>query len=278
MNKITNAFKTVLEQACSIDPHLRLAAPISDLIIAEDDTRGSHLITNNNGYPTPLGLLNSVLKLLTSDRVTTITDNPIKGVTGIGVIEATDNDYAVIDGFVVSNSEEDAYITKAGEVRWPEYYERSQRTNMDRAGYEAAIERLSHVGIAHLGYEDRIAAQRIYAEFGIIGEVGEVNEEIKKAVFYGKPCRRLNLVKEAGDILWYVTLLPEARLDASSISAFLKEKAPHADLLWAALQRVIVVAGVTLGQILAVNLQKLQERYPVRYTPQEAVAQNDEAK
>lgn len=42
---------------------------------------------------------------------------------------------------------------------------------------------------------------------GIAGEAGEIVDSIKKAVFHGHELDREDLVKELGDLLWYVTHL-----------------------------------------------------------------------
>jgi len=42
---------------------------------------------------------------------------------------------------------------------------------------------------------------------GLLGEVGEVSEPIKKFVQYRRPLDRDTLAKELGDVLWYVSAL-----------------------------------------------------------------------
>lgn len=66
---------------------------------------------------------------------------------------------------------------------------------------------------------------------GITGEAGEVADLIKKHVFHGHDLDRGEIVKELGDVCWYVALL------ASSI-------------------------GVGLDEILERNIEKLKRRYP----------------
>jgi NTP pyrophosphatase (non-canonical NTP hydrolase) len=46
-----------------------------------------------------------------------------------------------------------------------------------------------------------------HAAFGLASEVGEVGDALKRDLAYGKPYDKLNLLEEAGDILWYVSLL-----------------------------------------------------------------------
>lgn len=49
----------------------------------------------------------------------------------------------------------------------------------------------------------------INASLGLSGEVGELNDMIKKAVFHEHPIDTIKVRKEIGDILWYVALMCE---------------------------------------------------------------------
>lgn len=49
----------------------------------------------------------------------------------------------------------------------------------------------------------------IYPLLGLVGETGEVSEKIKKTIRDGKDVVREDIVKELGDILWYLTALGE---------------------------------------------------------------------
>ena len=69
------------------------------------------------------------------------------------------------------------------------------------------------------------------ASLGIAGEGGEVADHIKKYLFQGHDLEESKLIKEAGDILWYLNLLADA-------------------------------LGISLEQIAAQNISKLAERYP----------------
>lgn len=71
----------------------------------------------------------------------------------------------------------------------------------------------------------------IHATLGLTSEAGEVANNVKRHVAYGKDVDRANLIEEAGDILWFVALL--------------------ADTL-----------GVSLEQIAAGNIAKLAARFP----------------
>ncbi len=67
--------------------------------------------------------------------------------------------------------------------------------------------------------------------FGLAGETGEVAEHIKKYLGHGHPLDKTKIVKELGDVLFYLD--------------------------WAATH-----LGVTLAEVAQVNMDKRLERYP----------------
>ena len=50
-------------------------------------------------------------------------------------------------------------------------------------------------------------ARQLHAAIGLSTEAGELTDAFKKALFYGKPLDRVNVIEEAGDLLWYLALL-----------------------------------------------------------------------
>lgn len=66
---------------------------------------------------------------------------------------------------------------------------------------------------------------------GVAGEAGEVADLLKKHLGHGHPLDQEKLVKELGDVLWYVSAI------ASEI-------------------------GKTLGEVAQANIEKLRKRYP----------------
>lgn len=46
-----------------------------------------------------------------------------------------------------------------------------------------------------------------HAAMGLASEAGEILDNVKAHIFYGKPLDVINLVEEAGDILWFLSLL-----------------------------------------------------------------------
>lgn len=79
---------------------------------------------------------------------------------------------------------------------------------------------------------------------GIAGEAGEVADLIKKALFHGHALDPVKLTKELGDVLWYVAAL-----------------AQH--------------IGVDLSQVAALNIAKLQARYPNGFSEADSQARKD---
>lgn len=66
---------------------------------------------------------------------------------------------------------------------------------------------------------------------GLAGEAGETVELVKKWAFHDRPLDRAKLTKELGDVLWYLTALARTQ-------------------------------GITLEEVAAENVAKLEARYP----------------
>jgi NTP pyrophosphatase (non-canonical NTP hydrolase) len=84
----------------------------------------------------------------------------------------------------------------------------------------------------------------MHAVMGLAGEVGEVTDAVKKSVLYNKPLDVQNVKEEAGDILWYMSLL----LDQ---------------------------VGSSFEEVMQMNHDKLEKRYPSGFTEKAAVARAD---
>lgn len=84
-------------------------------------------------------------------------------------------------------------------------------------------------------YQSFVASCPLYDDvlYGLIGEIGELTEIIKKDVRQGrhrKPMSRDDFVKEAGDCFWYLT-------------------------------RLLSSKNITLEEVLEENVRKLKERH-----------------
>lgn len=82
------------------------------------------------------------------------------------------------------------------------------------------------------------------AALGLVGEGGEFAEIVKKHVGHGHPLEVSRCMAELGDVLWYV---------AECASAL----------------------GLSLDDIAAANVAKLQKRYPDKFTTEASVARVD---
>ena len=75
---------------------------------------------------------------------------------------------------------------------------------------------------------------------GLCGESGEVADIIKKHTFQGHPLDKKHIAEELGDVAWYM-----------AVTAYM--------------------IGVPLDDILALNVEKLKERYPDGFSEDRSV-------
>ncbi|HZS43396.1 MAG TPA: nucleoside triphosphate pyrophosphohydrolase family protein [Candidatus Paceibacterota bacterium] len=47
----------------------------------------------------------------------------------------------------------------------------------------------------------------LHAILGLASELGELADQLKKHIFYGRPLDKINLSEEAGDLVWYLALV-----------------------------------------------------------------------
>lgn len=79
----------------------------------------------------------------------------------------------------------------------------------------------------------------LHAALGMITEAAELADAMKKAIFYGRPLDKGNILEELGDQCWY-------------ISQALNE------------------LGASWEDIFEANIRKLQKRYPNKFTCEDA--------
>ncbi len=84
-----------------------------------------------------------------------------------------------------------------------------------------------------------------HALFGLGSEVGELMTHWKAHRYYGKPLSREYMVKELGDVLWF-------------------------------LNRAAVAQLITLDEVARTNIDKLRQRYPGKFSRQAALERADE--
>ena len=87
----------------------------------------------------------------------------------------------------------------------------------------------------------------LHAALGAAGEIGELIDTIKKAMFYGVPLDIANIREEAGDALWYIAGPLCRALDCK------------------------------LSELATENIAKLKKRYPNKFTTTHATERKDKA-
>lgn len=116
-----------------------------------------------------------------------------------------------------------------------EYIQKCKRTEVQE--YQFAI----------LKSADHWVSPRVeHAVMGLVTEAGECMDAIKKTKIYGKPFDKVNILEEAGDTLWYISIL----LDE---------------------------LGVTYEEVMAKNIAKLAKRYPEKFTEENALKRDIDA-
>lgn len=109
--------------------------------------------------------------------------------------------------------------------------------NTDLKGrYEPIVERLANTQNARL----------IHALLGIGSESGELSDQLKKHIAYGKDLDLVNLKEEVGDLLWYCAVL----LDE---------------------------IGSSFDEAMEINIAKLKKRYPQGFTEEAAINRDVDA-
>lgn len=82
-----------------------------------------------------------------------------------------------------------------------------------------------------------------HAAKGMCTETGEIQDQLKRHIFYGLPLDDLHMVEELGDLLWYVALACNT-------------------------------LGVSMESVMAKNIAKLMKRYPNKFTEKDALSRD----
>lgn len=80
----------------------------------------------------------------------------------------------------------------------------------------------------------------LHAAIGLATESGEIQDQLKKAIFYGKPLDKVNLAEELGDVFWYMAIMSDA-------------------------------LQVSFSDIMEKNIAKLKARYGAKFTENAAL-------
>lgn len=83
----------------------------------------------------------------------------------------------------------------------------------------------------------------LHAAIGLATEAGEIQDQLKKVLFYGKPLDKVNLAEELGDLFWYAAIMADA-------------------------------LGVSFDEIQEKNIAKLKARYGEKFSEAAALTRN----
>lgn len=78
------------------------------------------------------------------------------------------------------------------------------------------------------------------AALGLTGEAGEVADMIKKYVYHGHKLTTNELVKELGDVMWYIALMCDT-------------------------------LGISMDTVANTNIEKLKKRYPNGFSKEDSI-------
>lgn len=105
----------------------------------------------------------------------------------------------------------------------------NQRVSVETSTFEYRLEDYDHKdAVKIIGHDP---GELLNGALGLTGEAGEVADSIKKTIFHGHKMDYDGLVKELGDVCWYLALLCHA-------------------------------IDVPLEEVMIRNIEKLKKRYP----------------
>ena len=96
----------------------------------------------------------------------------------------------------------------------------------------------------HARIKDQNLLRLLHSVMGLSGEMGEFTDSVKKSIMYGKELDVKNLKEEIGDLLWYMSIA----LDS---------------------------LGSSFEEVMKLNHDKLEARYPGGFTEKLAVERRD---
>jgi len=111
--------------------------------------------------------------------------------------------------------------------------------HMDFNDYQELAERTSK--FSDSGYSIN---RLLMATLGVAGESGEVADYIKKHIFHDHPLDIFKLMKELGDVLWY-------------------------------LAEICNLYNVKLETVARLNIEKLDQRYPDKFSSEKSIHRNE---
>lgn len=82
------------------------------------------------------------------------------------------------------------------------------------------------------------------AGLGLAGEAGECADLIKKYIYHGHPFNKEELIKELGDVAWYIAL-------------------------------TCTILNIDMENIFIENIEKLKQRYPEGFSVEKSINRNE---
>lgn len=113
-------------------------------------------------------------------------------------------------------------------------------TNEEYVEKAARTDLPGYAVVAHRLQNEEVC-KLLHAVIGLVTEAGEAADMMKKHIFYGKPIDKVNLAEEVGDLLWYAAI-------------------------------VCRLTGLSVEQLMEMNINKLAKRFPEKFT--EELAEN----
>lgn len=82
--------------------------------------------------------------------------------------------------------------------------------SMKNADYEDQALRTENTDYDEIGIRAKAFARVLHAACGIASESGELMDNVKACMFYGRNLDKRNVVEECGDLLWYIAVALDA--------------------------------------------------------------------
>lgn len=103
---------------------------------------------------------------------------------------------------------------------------------------------LDYAPVIHRLINEPTLIRMIHASIGMSGETGEILDNLKKSMVYGKALDINNLKEECGDVLWYMAIFLHS-------------------------------LGSSFEEVMTMNKEKLEKRYPTGFTEKDAMKRKD---
>lgn len=172
-----------------------------------------------------------------------------------------------------------------------EYQQLAARTLIDEPDHEITQQQWDMVTTVHHLSRRATAVLDVYAASpgrhdmilwnitGLLGEVGELVDVVKKDVFHQHATHPDTYKKEVGDVLWYwAACCTTSGYEAAAVAIYDNAHNPFAYALgvfYRALLDFVALLPFTLEEAGELNIEKLKQRYPNGFDPADSVKRVD---